>query len=189
MKPMKPTSKIIDHITRCMHEFRVPDEVFFWDSDRVTEEVKNLAVRKGLTISGAESMTGGMIASFLTRHPGSSDYFRGAAVVYQVDTKSKILGVSPELIKEKGVVSEDVALAMANGAKKLFGSDIAYGITGYAGPARGDEDREIGTTCVSFVLPNEKITWTAVFDGDRDEVRYLGTLLVVYCLYIIVLRA
>lgn len=185
---MRPSAKLLDHVTRCLHEYNVPDEVFFWDIDKICQEICNISRRKGITISGAESMTGGLISSYITNVPGSSDYFKGSAVVYHTEAKIRILGVPRELIEQKGVVSEEVAASMAEGAKKIFRSDIAYGITGYAGPPRGDEDRKIGTTCVSFVTPKEKISWTAVFEGDREEVRMLGSALVLYCLYVLVFR-
>jgi nicotinamide-nucleotide amidase len=185
---LKPTAKLLDHVTRCLHEFNVPDEVFFWDLDKICEELRNLSVKKGITLSGAESMTGGLISSYITRVPGSSDYFKGSAVVYHADAKIRILSVERELIEAKGVVSEEVAAAMAEGARKLFRSDASFGITGYAGPPRGDEDREIGTTCVSLLTPRDKVTWTAVFEGNREEVRNLGSSLVLYCLYVLVLR-
>lgn len=108
----------------------------------------------GLTISTAESCTGGNIAQMLTAVSGSSSYFKGSVVSYATEVKEKVLGVSHELVEKHTVVSEEVAVAMARGVRKHLGTDIAVSTTGVAGPAKGEDGKEIGTV------------WIAVTDGN-----------------------
>jgi len=180
---------LYDGVLRCLNEFVIPDTVFKFDTHKFAEEIKNEAVKKGLTLAGAESITGGLVASHLTCIPGSSDYFLGCAVTYSVSSKVNILHIDEELIMKWGVVSEEVARAMAEGAKKIFGSDIAYGVTGYAGPPRGDEDQPVGTVCFGFVSGSKAYTWTHLFYGERNEIREQVSRFVLACTYILFLNA
>lgn len=113
----------------------------------------------GLSISTAESCTGGNIAQLLTSVPGSSSYFYGSVVSYATSVKENVLGVSKELIERHTVVSEEVAIAMAKGVKESLKTDIAVSITGVAGPAKGEDGKDVGTV------------WIAVTDGNFTETK------------------
>lgn len=108
----------------------------------------------GLTIATAESCTGGTIATMLTSTPGSSDYFYGTVVSYATEVKETVLKVPKELIEKHTVVSEEVAIEMAKGVRELLKTDIAVATTGVAGPAKGEDEKEVGTV------------WIAVTDGN-----------------------
>lgn len=108
----------------------------------------------GLTISTAESCTGGNIAQMLTSVPGSSAYFKGSVVSYATSVKENILQVPGKLIEKHTVVSEEVAIAMAKGVKTLLDTDIAISTTGVAGPAKGEDGKEVGTVWMAVTYGN-----------------------------------
>lgn len=105
--------------------------------------------QKGLTISTAESCTGGNIASLITSISGSSDYYSGSIVSYATTVKTSVLGVSQKSIDEFTVVSEQVVEQMAKGACKVLDTNLAIATTGVAGPNRGEDNKEVGTVWVS----------------------------------------
>ena len=125
-----------------------------------------------LTVATAESCTGGMLASRLTDTAGSSAYFLGGAVTYSNAEKTRQLGVPAEMIDEKGAVSEEVAVAMAGGARERFGADIGVGITGIAGPGGGSFEKPVGTVYIATSSGKEarKVVMHR-FTGSRSAVR------------------
>ena len=106
-------------------------------------------LKRGLTVTTAESCTGGLIAKRLTDIAGSSAAVVGGFVTYQTPTKTQLLGVPAELIEKHGVVSTEVASAMAEGARRVLGADIAISTTGYAGPGGGDKENPVGTVYIA----------------------------------------
>src|SRR5690606_30942891 len=114
---------------------------------------KIMAKRK-LTLAVAESFTGGRIAQKITNLPGSSKYFKGSLVCYATQAKIDVLGLSEALIAEHSVVSAEVAVAMAERARELMGSDYAVSTTGNAGPSKGDSQAEVGTVYIGISGPN-----------------------------------
>lgn len=124
-----------------------------------------------LTVSAAESCTGGMLGERITAVPGSSDVFRGGIVAYDNAVKTRLLGVAPELIERHGAVSEQVATAMADGVRERLGSDIAVAITGVAGPAGGTLEKPVGTVWIAGSFPWGMKTLGRRYVGDRQEVR------------------
>ena len=115
----------------------------------LAEEVGKLLRSKGLTVSVAESCTGGRLGDMLTDVPGSSDYFIGGVISYGNDAKVSLLGVKPRTLKAKGAVSEEVAIQMAAGVRTKVGADIGIGITGIAGPAGGTPTKPVGLVYVA----------------------------------------
>lgn len=111
--------------------------------------VKNLKAA-GLTVTTAESCTGGMIATALTEVPGASDVFRYGWVTYCNEAKERLLGVPAELIEEHTVVSEPVVAAMATAAMRLSGADIAVAASGNAGPTVAEGEPPVGTVCLAI---------------------------------------
>lgn len=125
---------------------------------------------KKLTIATAESCTGGKIASTLSSIPGASSYFKGSVVSYATQTKIDILGIDENLIKNHGVVSAEVAVAMAKSAQKVMNSDYAIATTGNAGPSKGDETAEIGTVFIGIATPNDVFAEEFNFGQPREKV-------------------
>lgn len=136
-------------------------------------EIAAGALRHRATIATAESCTGGLIASALTSISGASAWFLGGVVSYDPRLKTEWLGVSAALIAEEGVVSEAVARAMAEGARRHAGADIAVSTTGLAGPD-GDPahpDLSVGTVFIGIATADGSRAVRCVFSGDRDAVR------------------
>ena len=137
----------------------VQDNVISENGDSIEEILHDLLISKNLTISTAESCTGGELSHLITSVSGSSNYFLGGICTYQTQKKTEILGVSEDLIKEKTVVSEEVAQAMSLGAQKLFKTDISLSTTGVAGPNSDDFESEIGTVFYSVRIKNCEKTY------------------------------
>ena len=130
---------------------RLGDFVYGTDVECLEEAVFPLLKEKGLTFATADSCTGGEIAKRFTDIPGASSVFLGGAVVYTNEVKSRLLGLDPEMIEEKGAVSREVAVALAEQVRRLTGADIGIGVTGLAGPD-GDGVHEVGTVFVSMAV-------------------------------------
>lgn len=137
----------------------VQDNVISENGDSIEEILHDLLISKNLTISTAESCTGGELSHLITSVSGSSQYFLGGICTYQTQKKIEILGVSEDLIKEKTVVSEEVAQAMSLGAQKLFKTDISLSTTGVAGPNSDEFESEIGTVFYSVRIKNFEKTF------------------------------
>jgi len=125
----------------------------------------------GLTVATAESCTGGLVAHELTQVPGSSGYFVGGVVAYADATKHVALGVPTELIERHGAVSAQVARAMAEGARRALGADLAVSVTGIAGPDGGSEAKPVGLTYVGIDGPGgcEVRRYTWAFDRSANK--------------------
>ena len=126
------------------------DVVYGVDVSSLEEVVLHLLREKGLTLSAAESCTGGLLAKRITDLAGASAVFRGGVVSYTNAVKEQALGVPGELLERYGAVSEPVAIAMAEGCRRLCGSDYALSVTGVAGPDRDDRDNPVGTVFVAL---------------------------------------
>lgn len=125
-----------------------------------------------LTISAAESCTGGLIGKLLTDLPGSSDYFKGSAVTYWNEAKENVLHVDPEVLEKYTAVSENVAKEMAEGARRLYKSDISVSTTGYAGPGSGERGEPAGLVYIGVSGPIGTVVYEEHFMGSRKGVRY-----------------
>ena len=135
------------------------------DSNLETE-VGKLLKEHGLTVSAAESCTGGEIAHLITSVPGSSAYFLGSVTSYAISVKESVLGVPAQTIEKYGVVSSEVVAAMAEGVRKLTGSDYSVATTGLAGPG-GDEFNPEGTVWVGVATPKGTKTVRYCYKNDR----------------------
>ena len=140
----KMMAPVIAHVKE-----RLGDFVYGMDVECIEEAVFPLLKDKGLTFATAESCTGGEIAKRFTDIPGASSVFLGGAVVYTNEVKARLLGLDPKMIEEKGAVSREVAVALAEQVRRLTGADIGIGVTGLAGPD-GDGVHEVGTVFVSM---------------------------------------
>ncbi|MGB5667238.1 MAG: competence/damage-inducible protein A [Maribacter sp.] len=124
------------------------------DEETLEELVAKLFTAKKMTLSTAESCTGGKIAQKITALSGASNYFKGSIVSYATETKINVLKVPKELINEHSVVSVEVAKSMAENVKKLLKTDFSVATTGNAGPTKGDSNVEIGTVYIAIATPN-----------------------------------
>jgi PncC family amidohydrolase len=134
-------------------------------------ELGTLFRESGMTLSLAESCTGGMIAARITAVAGCSTWFRGGVVAYHNEVKQQLLGVPLSLLEQHGAVSEQVALAMAEGARRGIGSDLALAVTGVAGPDGGTPEKPVGTVYIALADDRGCAVVRCQFDGDRASVR------------------
>jgi nicotinamide-nucleotide amidase len=145
--------------------------VYGTDDQTLAEVVGEGLVRTGKTLAVAESSTGGLLAELITDIPGSSRYFTYGWVTYSNEAKCRELGVSREMIDTYGAVSEQVAQAMAQGARRRAGTDYAIAITGIAGPGGGSEQKPVGLVYIAVDNRDGTDTSRYVFSFDRSSVR------------------
>ncbi len=124
-----------------------------------------------LTVSTAESCTGGMIASAITNVSGSSGFFGMGVVTYSNEAKMKLIGVKSKTLEKYGSVSEHTAKEMAEGILKLSNSDISVAVTGIAGPTGGTAEKPVGLVYIGVAGKYGTLSFKNNFDGNRDEVR------------------
>lgn len=126
----------------------------------------------GMTVATAESCTGGLIAGALTSVPGSSDVVYGGFVTYANEAKIAMIGVPFGLLRQYGAVSEEIALAMADGAIAAAGTHMSVAVTGVAGPDGGSADKPVGLVHFAVATEGGTTHLRKVFQGNRDEVRH-----------------
>jgi nicotinamide-nucleotide amidase len=142
------------------------------DLHEITHDLARVLIKNNWHLSTAESCTGGMVAASITELAGSSEWFERGYVTYSNQSKSEDIDVSQNLIEQHGAVSDQVARAMALGAKQNSGSDLSLSITGIAGPTGGSPEKPIGTVCFAWALANDQIvSETKHFEGNRQQVR------------------
>lgn len=124
----------------------------------------------GLTLSSAESCTGGYIAHLITENAGCSDVFRGSVVSYANDVKIDVLGVAPSVLENEGAVSEATVEAMLAGVRRAVGADCAVATSGIAGPGGAVPGKPVGTVWIGAATPSRKLTRLCHFGGDRRAV-------------------
>ncbi len=163
---------VIDEIKRRLGPLVVGEE-----EQTMASVLGELLRRAGQTVATAESCTGGMIGQMITAVPGSSDYYLGGLVAYDNRIKQELLGVPRELLAQHGAVSEPVALAMATGCLKHFGSDWAISTTGIAGPGGGTEAKPVGLVYIALAGKTiQPVAIRSAFPGQRDMIRLRGSL-------------
>lgn len=147
------------------------DDWYGRDGERLEEVVGHLLRERGLTLSVAESCTGGLLSERLTSVSGSSGYFQCAVVAYSNRAKQDALGVSEEILRLHGAVSARCVEAMARGICARSGGDCGLGVTGFAGPGGGTPDRPVGTVFVGVFVSGSVASQRFAFLGDRRAVR------------------
>jgi nicotinamide-nucleotide amidase len=163
--------KTLDEISQSF-ELALTDRIFSQDGSSLEEVVANILTMNNATISAAESCTGGLLAQRLTSIAGSSSYFLGGVVCYSNELKTAWADVPPEIIRAKGAVSNEVAMALADGIRRRTGSAIGVGITGIAGPGGGSEEKPVGTVHVAISHAGGVKERGVRFPGDRDAIRW-----------------
>lgn len=132
--------------------------------------------RRGWRMATAESCTGGLISACLTSMPGSSAWFERGYVTYSNAAKTESLGIDPALLLAHGAVSEPVAAAMALGAGRAAGADVALSVTGIAGPGGGSVSKPVGLVCLGWwCADGRQRVDTLQFSGDRRQIRAAAT--------------
>ena len=147
-------------------------DAFSTDGRALEEVVGDLLLARGWRIGEAESCTGGLITSRLTDVADSSRYVDRSVVSYSNEAKTEMLGVPAALIAEHGAVSEEVALAMAEGIRASARLDVGIGVTGIAGPGGGTPEKPVGMVCLAAVTPDASRVRTVRFIGEREQVKF-----------------
>ncbi len=150
---------------------RLGDCLYGVDVDSLEQRVLQLLKSRGMTLSAAESCTGGLVAKRITDLPGASAVFLGGVVSYTNGVKAGVLGVPEDLLGQYGAVSAPVALAMAEGVRRLTGSDLAVSVTGVAGPDRDDRGNEVGTVFIALAAPDDTAVRRLDLGTGRDRIR------------------
>ena len=145
------------------------DYIYSEQDDTLQECIGRLLTANGKTVSAAESCTGGSIAALFTSVPGSSEYFLGSVTSYANSVKTDILGVPSEIIEKHGAVSSECVAAMAEGVRRITGSDFSVATSGIAGPGGGSEDKPVGTVWIGVSSTRGTDTYKMVFKGDRKR--------------------
>jgi nicotinamide-nucleotide amidase len=156
--------------------------LFAEDERPIAEIVLALCRAEGLTLTTAESCTGGMVAERITSVPGASDVFAGSVVAYSDGLKQHLLGVSSKLLERHGAVSAEVAAAMAAGARMHLGSDVAVAVTGIAGPGGGTPDKPVGLVYLHGARPDAERARELNLPGDREQIRRRSTVAALHLL-------
>ena len=139
--------------------------------NELATQIVSLCTFKGLKIGFAESLTGGLISAEIVSVPGASACLEGSVVSYSNEVKMNVLGVEESVIRDHGAVSEQCAMQMAEGARRVLGTDIAVSVTGVAGPAGGSKEKPVGTVYIGFAGFDKNYARHFIFDGDRDSIR------------------
>ena len=135
--------------------------------EELATRLQQLALARRVSVGTAESCTGGLVGHGITMVAGSSGYYRGGLVCYADEVKLTVLGVPATMLERHGAVSAQVAVAMAEGIRRLVGSDYGVAVTGVAGPGGGSEAKPVGLTYVAAAGPDGHDVRRRTWDGDR----------------------
>lgn len=164
--------KVCQEIDNLFENLRtiIPDNIAGFEDASVEELVHNILINRGETLAVAESCTGGTIASKFTAQAGASAYFLCGVVSYSNESKCNVLGVPMADIEQHGAVSEEVAKAMAQGAKVISGAKFAVSTTGIAGPTGGSKEKPVGTVWIGIATPDKCFAVRKDCGTDRSQI-------------------
>ena len=145
------------------------DAIYSDQDDRLEKCIGRMLAENGKTVSAAESCTGGLISSLFTSVPGSSEYYLGSVTSYANSVKTGVLGVPAEIIEKYGAVSEECVREMAEGVRRITGSDFSVATSGIAGPGGGSDTKPVGLVCIGVSSQMGTETFRMVFKGDRKR--------------------
>ncbi len=145
--------------------------IFSSGNQSMEEIIGQKLLDKGMSISAAESCTGGLIGHRLTNVPGSSEYFLGGVIAYSNESKIDLLNINPEIIETHGAVSDQTVREMVLGVKARFNTDLAIAVTGIAGPDGGSKEKPVGTVHIGLAAEDEVFSGKYLFWGDREQVK------------------
>jgi nicotinamide-nucleotide amidase len=146
---------------------KAKDYIYSYEEKPIEHETGKLLLKKKLTISVAESCTGGLVCSKLTNIPGSSDYITGGVVAYSNSSKIKMLGVRRDTLSKFGAVSKQTAMEMAEGIRKRALTDIGLSVTGIAGPSGATKTKPIGFVWIGYSDKSRCYAKEFIFTKDR----------------------
>ena len=178
----KEVSREIDSQFEKLHSI-IPDNIAGFEEASVEELVHNILINKGETLAVAESCTGGAIASKFTAQAGASAYFLCGIVSYSNESKCNVLGVQMSDIAQYGAVSEQVAKAMAQGARVISGANFAVSTTGIAGPTGGSAEKPVGTVWIGIATPTKSYAVLKNCGTDRSQIISRATAYAIAMLY------
>jgi len=138
---------------------------------RLEQEIIQWLIKRGQSLAITESCTGGLLSHRLTNIPGSSRCFLFSVVAYSNEAKTKLLHISVENLKKHGAVSQEVAIALASGVRKLLKSDYGLAITGIAGPTGASRQKPIGLTFIAINTKDETLCLKCHFKGQRSSIK------------------
>ncbi|MGM0445164.1 MAG: competence/damage-inducible protein A [Bacillota bacterium] len=141
----------------------------------IVNSIYKIMTNNKLTLSTAESCTGGLLGNRITNQSGSSSYYKGGVVTYSNELKTKLLNIKPGLIKKQGAVSLKTAQLMATNIKNITDSDYGVAITGIAGPTGGSEEKPVGLVYVSVSGKNRTVIKKLYLKGKRKQIKYLSS--------------
>lgn len=153
---------------------RLGDVIYGESDDTFASVVGRFLRTRGLTLAIAESCTGGLVGSMLTREPGASEFLLLDAVTYANSAKTRVLGVDEDVLRAHGAVSHEVAALMAEGARRAATSDVALSLTGVAGPTGGSEEKPVGTVYIGVTGPKGTEVKHHVFPGERSQIQTIA---------------
>ena len=165
-KKMEPALKRINEV--------VGNCIYAYDDEPLENVVYNILKEKNLTLTTAESCTGGLIGSIITNVPGISSYYKEGIITYSNEAKMKYLSVKEETLNQYGAVSEQTAKEMAEGALKNSGADISVAVTGIAGPDGGTAEKKVGLVYIAVADKESTNVEKFQFTGTRQKVRRLA---------------
>lgn len=166
-----PDTEARHEIERQFSELRkiIPNYFLGFGDDTLASVTGDILRRAGATLSVAESCTGGALSAQFTAISGASDYFAGGVVSYNNDVKANVLGVSHDSLKRYGAVSSEVAEQMAEGVRRICGTDYAIATTGIAGPSGGSKEEPIGTVWIAVATPEKTFSKKFVYSKLREQ--------------------
>jgi PncC family amidohydrolase len=141
----------------------------------LASRVGQLLRQRNLTVSVAESCTGGRLGDRITDVPGSSDYFMGGVISYSNAAKVNLLGVDSAVLASKGAVSRKVAIQMASGVRRELKTDIGVGVTGIAGPTGGSRAKPVGLVFIAVCSETSSTCAKKIFKGSRTSIKRQST--------------
>ena len=147
----------------------ISEHIFSYDDKPISEVIVNILKERNLSLSTAESCTGGSIAKMITSIPGCSSIYKGSVVAYDSKVKEELLGVNHDDIEKYTVVSKEVAEQMAVGVSNILRTDFALSTTGIAGPDGGTEENPVGTVWIALATPNGVSSNRYNFGKDRQN--------------------
>jgi nicotinamide-nucleotide amidase len=172
---LEDSKRVLDPVAQEVKR-RLGEAIFGEDSETLPQVLGRLLTERHLTLSAAESLTGGLVGARLTSAAGASKWFKGSAVTYQKEAKVELLGIDPGLLEAEGIVSARCAEEMARGAQKLFSADVGISCTGEAGPE--PQEAEVGEVYMAVAFESTVRSLRIRLPGDRERIReYTATTL------------
>lgn len=174
-KSEKDANELIEPIIQAIKE-RVGEYIYSYDNDPMEAVVGRMLIERRCTISIAESCTGGYLSHLLTNIPGISAVFDRGIISYSNKSKTEILNVPAEILKQKGAVSQETAISMASWIRKLSGTDLGVAITGIAGPDGGTPLKPVGLVFIALSTDSGDLCEKYLFNGSREAIKRRSTL-------------